>query len=232
MRRLTIQKLLLASAACSVLAVTSAGAADMPQRPMPMPRAPVYVPFFSWNGFYIGLNAGYAWGNSNWTDTATTVSTGDFNVSGGLVGGTIGYNWQFSSAVFGVEADIGWSGVKGSTITNCPLGCETRNTWFGTARGRIGYAFDRFLPYFTGGAAFGDIRQEVSTLSIGTSKTQFGWVLGLGMEYYFVNNWSAKLEYLYADMGSVQCPAANCGGTTYDATLTMNIVRGGVNYKF
>ena len=77
-----------------------------------------------------------------------------------MVGGTLGYNMQFGSAVFGVEADIDWSGVKGSTTTNCPLGCETKNTWFGTARGRIGYAFDRFLPYFTGGAAFGDIQAE------------------------------------------------------------------------
>ncbi len=231
MRRQTIRKLLLAGVGLSALAVTSAGAADIaPTRPYPMPKAPVYVPFFSWNGFYVGVNAGYAFGDSKWTNTATTVSTGDFNVNGGMVGGTLGYNWQTSSAVFGLEGDIGWSGAKGSTTTNCPLGCETSSTWFGTARGRIGYAFDRFMPYITGGAAFGDIRTEAGGFT-GTTKTQFGWVAGVGLEYAFVSNWSAKIEYLYADMGSVQCPAVNCGATI-DTTLQLNIVRGGLNYKF
>jgi outer membrane immunogenic protein len=231
MRKLTIKRVLLASVGLSMLAMSSATAADIaPSRPYPMPKAPVFVPFFSFTGFYLGINAGYGFGSSEWTNTATGVSTGDFDVSGGLVGGTIGYNWQLGPTVLGVEADVGWSGVSGSSTTNCPLGCETKSTWFGTARGRIGYAFDRFMPYFTGGAAFGDIRAEAGGFS-GTTKTQFGWTVGGGLEYYFLHNWSAKIEYLYADMGSVQCPAANCG-STIDTTLTLNIVRGGINYKF
>lgn len=231
MRRQTMRRLLLAGVGLSVLAVTAATAADIsPSRPYPMPKAPAYVPFFTWTGFYLGINAGYAFGDSNWTNVATTASTGDFDVSGAMVGGTLGYNWQLGPTVLGVEADVGWSGVKGSTTTNCPLGCETRSTWFGTARGRIGYAFDRFMPYITGGASFGDIRAEAGGFS-GTTKTQFGWVAGLGIEYAFVSNWSAKLEYLYADMGSVQCPAASCGATI-DTSLQLNIVRAGLNYKF
>ena len=115
---------------------------------------------------------------------------------------------QFGSAVVGLEADIDWSDVKGSTTTNCPLGCETKNTWFGTARGRIGYAFDRFLPYFTAGAAFGDVQANTPGFS-GTTKTQFSWVLGGGLEYAFMNNWSAKIEYLYTDLDTVQCPAVS-----------------------
>lgn len=231
MRRQTIKRLLIACVGFSVLAVTSATAADISQsRPLPMPKSPVFVPFFSWNGFYVGAYAGYGFGDSKWTNTATLVNTGNFNVSGGVAGGTLGYNWQFSTTVFGLEADVGWSGVSGSTTNNCPLGCETKGTWFGTARGRIGYAFDRFMPYFTGGAAFGDIRTQAGGFS-GTTKTQFGWTVGAGLEYAFLNNWSTKVEYLYADMGSVQCPAASCG-STIESTLKLNIVRGGLNYKF
>lgn len=231
MRRQTIKRLWLACVGFSLLAVTSATAADISQsRPLPMPKSPAFVPFFSWNGFYVGAYAGYGFGDSKWTNTATLVNTGNFNVSGGLAGGTIGYNWQFSTTVFGLEADVGWSGVNGSTTNNCPLNCETKGTWFGTARGRIGYAFDRFMPYFTGGSAFGDIRTQAGGFS-GTTKTQFGWTVGAGLEYAFLNNWSAKAEYLYADMGSVQCPAASCG-STIDSTLKLNIVRGGLNYKF
>ncbi len=231
MRRLTIRRTLLAGIGLSVLALSSAQAADIaPSRPYPMPKAPVFVPFFTWTGFYIGAYAGYGFGSSEWTDTATGLTTGGFDVNGGLAGGTIGYNWQLGSTVLGAEADIGWSGVKGSTNTNCPLGCETRSTWSGTARARIGYAFDRFLPYITGGGAFGDIRAEAGGFS-GTTKTQFGWTAGAGFEYAFQHNWTAKIEYLYIDMGSVQCPAANCG-STIDTTLTLNVVRAGVNYKF
>ena len=231
MKRLTFKKLLLAVIGLTAVAAAAAEAADLPRmRGLPPPRAPSYVPFFSWTGLYVGINAGYAFGDSRWTDTVTTVTTGDFDVNGAMVGGTLGYNLQFGSAVFGIEGDFDWSGVKGSSTTNCPLGCETRNTWFGTARGRIGYAFDRFLPYFTGGAAFGDIKQEAVGFGSSTS-SQFGWVLGGGIEYAFLSSWSAKLEYLYADMGTAQCPATTCG-TPADATLKLNIVRAGLNYKF
>ena len=225
-----IRMLLLASVGFTALAAASASAADIPGRSLPPPRAPIFVPFFTWTGFYAGLHAGYAFGDSRWTNAVTTLNTGDFDTSGAMVGGTLGYNWQTGWAVLGVEADVAWSGVQGSTVTNCPLGCETKSTWFGTARGRIGYAFDRFLPYFTGGAAYGDVQANAATFS-GTTKTQFGWTIGGGLEYAFLTNWSAKIEYLYVDMGSVECPAASCGATI-ETTLTLNIVRCGLNYKF
>jgi outer membrane immunogenic protein len=230
MKKLKLKGLLLAVVGVMALGAATADAADLPPRPLLMPRAPVFVPFFTWTGFYVGINAGYAFGDSNWTDTTFGISTGNFNVDGFMVGGTLGYNLQFGSAVFGLEGDIDWSNVKGSTTTNCPLGCTTENTWFGTARGRVGYAFDRFLPYFTAGAAFGDVRAEAVGFN-GTTKTQFSWVVGAGVEYAFLNNWSAKIEYLYTDLDTVQCPAAACG-TAIDTTLKMNIVRGGLNYKF
>ena len=98
----------------SLLALTTAGAmaADIPVRAPA--RAPVLVPAFTWSGFYIGLNGGYGWGTSTWD------STGSFDVSGGLVGGTIGYNWQVGTWVFGLEGDIDWADIKGSTASTRP----------------------------------------------------------------------------------------------------------------
>ena len=113
-----IRRRLLASVGFAVLA-TAAQAADIGSRELPPPRAPVLVPFFTWNGFYAGLNAGYGFGRSKWTNTVTSVSTGSFNTSGALVGGTAGYNLQLGGWVLGIEGDIAWSNIKGSTTTNC-----------------------------------------------------------------------------------------------------------------
>jgi outer membrane immunogenic protein len=175
MKKHKLKNLLLAIVGLTALGIVTAEAADLPRRPLSMPRAPVFVPFFTWTGFYLGINAGYAFGDSRWTDTTFGLTTGDFNVDGWMVGGTAGYNLQLGSAVVGVEADIDWSNVQGSTTTNCPLGCTTKNTWFGTARGRIGYAFDRFLPYFTAGAAFGDVRAEAVASAAPLRHSSAGW---------------------------------------------------------
>jgi outer membrane immunogenic protein len=107
----------------------AANAADLPPRYRPVPQAVVYNPIYNWTGFYLGINGGGGWGRSQWD------GVDKFDVSGGLIGGTIGYNWQFGQAVIGVEGDIDWSGIRGSTNTFCPLGCETRNHWLATARG-------------------------------------------------------------------------------------------------
>ena len=144
-----MKRLLLAGVGLA-LATTAVLGADAPERRLPLPRSvATYVPFFTWNGAYVGINAGYGFGHSQWTDTVTHVSTNKFGINGGMVGGTLGYNLQLSGIVVGLEADIDWSNIKGSTTVNCVTTCETSNSWLGTARGRIGYAFDRFLPYFT-----------------------------------------------------------------------------------
>ena len=195
--------------------------------------APAYVPFFTWNGFYVGINAGYGFGQSQWTDTVTQASTGNFNVNGGLVGGTVGYNLQFGTVVFGLEGDIDWSNIKGSTTTNC-IGHLRDHRTPGSARraAGIGYAFDRFLPYFTGGAAFGDIKGSVVGGTAASARHQGRLDRRRGIEYAFIDNWSAKLEYLYVDLGKATCNAACSGGDPIDVTFTTNIVRAGVNYKF
>jgi len=108
------------------LAATTAiaAAADLARRaPYYSAPAPVFAPPFSWTGFYVGINGGGGFGSSNWD------STGSRNVSGGLVGGTVGYNYQFGQAVEGIEGDVDWSGINGSTSNNvCPFGCKTSNT--------------------------------------------------------------------------------------------------------
>lgn len=205
-------------------------AADLPR---PAYKAPLYVAPFSWTGVYIGINGGYGWGKSNWRDITTGTTTGDFNTTGGLVGGTIGYNLQAGMWVLGLEGDVDASWIKGTNTANCLTpGCETRNRWLATGRGRIGYAWDRFLPYFTGGAAFGDIRMN-TPVSTSQTTTKVGWTVGGGFEYAFMGPWSAKIEYLYVDLGKGKCDAGTCGGTdNYEASFKANIVRAGLNYRF
>jgi outer membrane immunogenic protein len=203
-----------------------ASAADIPRRPAPAPaQAPYFAPPYNWTGFYVGINGGGAWGTSRWD------STGSFDVSGGLVGGTLGYNWQAGAIVFGIEGDINWTDIDGRTNTACPLGCRTENGWLGTVRGRIGYAFDRFMPYVTGGLAFGDVDARTPG-SPGASSDRTGWTVGAGLEFALAGNWTAKAEYLYVDLGSFNC-GLNCGAFTPDnVSFKTNVLRVGLNYRF
>jgi outer membrane immunogenic protein len=197
-------------------------AADMSR---PAFKAPSSAAPWNWTGFYVGINGGYGFGKSNWTNVAGT--TGDFNVRGALAGGTIGYNLQTGMWVWGLEGDVDASWIKGTAATIC---CETKNEWLATARGRIGYAFDRWLPFLTGGAAFGDVKMTPIGFPAETL-TKIGWTAGGGLEYAFQGAWSAKVEYLYADLGKASCDVATCGVAT-DVTFKTSIVRGGINYHF
>jgi outer membrane immunogenic protein len=207
------------------LAGGAARAADLPPRYQPVPRAPIYNPIYNWTGFYLGINGGGGWGRSQWD------GINKFDVSGGLIGGTIGYNWQFGQAVVGIEGDIDWSGIRGSTTVLCPGGCETRNHWLGTARGRVGYAFDRFLPYLTAGLAFGDINAATPGFP-GGSITTAGWTVGGGLEVGILPNVSVKAEYLYVDLSNFNC-GFNCGlAANGNVSFYANIFRGGLNVRF
>jgi outer membrane immunogenic protein len=204
----------------------AAAAADLGQRyQQPYVKAPLYNPVFTWTGFYLGLNGGGGWGRSSWD------RTGSLDLSGGVIGGTAGFNWQTGQVVFGIEGDIDWSGVKGTTLTTCAAGCTAQNDWLGTVRGRLGYSFDRFLPYITGGLAAGDIKATTPGFA-GASQTNLGWTIGAGLEVAIVANWSAKAEYLHVDLGNFNCGLA-CGLATSDnVSFQADLVRGGVNYKF
>ena len=225
-----MKRVILAATSALILAagINAAAAADLGRRPVQMPikAPPMYSPAYNWSGFYLGINGGGGWGRSSWD------SVGGFDVDGWLVGGTVGYNYQMGQTVLGIEGDIDWSNIKGSSApASCPLGCETKNTWLGTVRGRLGYSFDRFLPYVTGGVAFCDIKASTPGVA-GNSATNTGWTAGAGVEYAFTNNLSAKVEYLYVDLGDFNC-GISCGASATDnVSFNANIVRGGLNYKF
>jgi outer membrane immunogenic protein len=213
-------------AACAgLLAVATASPSFAADMPGPY-KAPAYSPAFNWTGFYAGINGGYAFGKTNWTDT-TGATTGDFDFTGALAGGTLGYNIQTGSWVWGFEADAAYSSLKGTDAAAC---CETKNDWLATARGRFGFAFGQWLPFVTAGAAFGDVKMTAVGFGSATA-TRFGWTAGGGLEYAFMGAWSAKVEYLYADLGKASCGAAACGLDT-DVTFKTSIVRAGVNYHF
>jgi outer membrane immunogenic protein len=216
-------------AGVGLLALAAAGPAVSADRPVY--KAPIYVAPFSWSGFYVGLNGGYGFGTSNWTDTVIGMSTASFDMNGYVAGGTVGYNLQTGVWVWGLEGDLDYSTIKGSTLSFCPGGCETRNDWLGTVRGRIGYAWDRFLPFITGGAAFGDIKMN-TPINTSQTTTNVGWTLGGGLEYAFMGSWSAKIEYLYVDLGNGKCDLACSGGNTLETPFKTNLVRAGVNYRF
>jgi outer membrane immunogenic protein len=215
-----MKQFLLASVGLVAIGTVAASAADIPRRAAPPPPV-VVAPVFTWTGAYVGINGGYGWGTSTFS---APFATGSFDVSGGLVGGTLGYNYQVGQGVFGLEGDIDWSGIQGSTFCGGTT-CETRNNWLSTVRGRLGYSFDRFMPYITGGLAVGDIETSIAGVGSGND-TKAGWTVGGGVEAVLDGPWTAKVEYLYVDLGR--------GGTVLgtDAEFKSHIVRGGVNYRF
>jgi outer membrane immunogenic protein len=219
-------------AAATILGgAAAAQAADIPIRPPVYKGAPrSVIAYYNWTGFYVGLNAGYAFGSSSWDNPPVTVKP-----TGYLIGGTAGYNWQSGALVYGLEGDLAWAMVDGSTT--CGAGtCEIEHRWLSTLRGRIGYAFDRFMVYGTAGGAYGNVRATNTAATPGMSganATELGWTAGAGLEYAFLGNWTAKLEYLYVDLGSFNCVACAVGGAaTNNVTFTENLVRAGINYKF
>jgi len=230
----------------------SAFAADLPPSP---PRAPaVYVPAvlpaYNWAGVYVGINGGWGWGNGKFTANAVgdfNGTTGSRSDNGGVVGGTLGVNWQAGGFVFGVEGDWDYSAINtGTTASICTFSgnCQTGNNWLATARGRAGYAADRVLFFLTAGGAFANVQTNFNGTT--TTHTQAGWTAGAGIEWAFADNWTAKVEYLYVNLGngSVNCATTTCqiasgpgGGVLgppipVSVTLTENLFRVGVNYKF
>jgi outer membrane immunogenic protein len=227
-----MRRFLLASAGVLVMAgsIGGASAADLSRPPPPMvTKAPYFVPYYNWTGFYAGINGGYGWGTSNWSALPSS-----FDVNGGLFGGQIGYNWQFGQFVYGLEGDADWTDIRGtSNVLGCTLTiCRTKNDFLATARGRVGYAIDRWMPYVTGGLAIGNIRTTTPNFA-GIDQTNAGWTVGAGVEFAIVGNWTAKAEYLYVDLGTANC-GVTCGfpAVGNNVGLTTNVVRGGINYRF
>ncbi len=201
-----------AVAIVAALITTPAAAADLYYGKAPALAA---VPFsgYNWNGAYVGVNLGYQWGKvTNWAGGSP---------SGVMGGGQIGYNWQVHpNWVLGAEADL-----QGSAAEDTFAPYKFANPWFGTVRGRAGYAMNNVLAYVTGGLAYGGGRVEFGGAS--ETQTHFGWTLGGGVEVGLTPNWSARAEYLYVrlDDRSYVLTGVNNG-------FSSNIFRLGVNYRF
>ena len=238
MRRITFA-LLTASLSLGLTAVASAADLPVKARVAPVSAAP------NWTGFYLGLAGGYGWGSTRQTaDIASGINSGtDNNLNGGIFGLTYGYNWQTGPWVIGVEGDISWSGIKdtfndnnGSFYCTTPFNCVTNLKWLGTDRARLGYAWDRYLVYVTGGFAYGgvDATHTNDATETDETKTRVGWTLGGGIEAMLMPHWSAKLEYLYVDLGDQTNfhVIPSFGGAAQSVLVKTSIVRLGINYRF
>jgi outer membrane immunogenic protein len=213
-----------------------ATAADLPPPVYRAPTAaPIYAPApFSWSGFYVGGNLGWGWSDGDGTFTITGLGAVPVsgNGDGFLGGGQIGYNSQMGQVVFGVETDI--QGSSGSGDLAGPGVTGTLKTpWFGTIRGRIGYAYDKWLFYVTGGGVYGELDYDgaLSTTGAFSADTNYWtWTLGAGVEAMLWDRWSAKLEYLY--VGTPSDFPSPPGTTNIDGNIGFSIVRAGLNYHF
>jgi outer membrane immunogenic protein len=179
----------------------------------------------NWSGLYIGVNGGY--GSTANTDS----SVGDLNPSGGFAGGQIGYNWQGGfglgrSWVFGIEADFQGGDISDSDA----FGDRSRMNWFGTVRGRMGYAMGPTLFYATGGFAYGNVENGFPGFRV--SQTQTGYVVGGGVEYKFNPAWSLKAEYQFISLDASDFNGPGALGAFERNTTEVNTVRVGVNYHF
>jgi outer membrane immunogenic protein len=229
-----------------------------------------------WNGFYVGGHAGYSWGSVSGDTTETVLIPGsppfvstptpvafsgvarDLSPNGAVGGIQAGYNFQVARFVYGVEADLSWTDQRDSFDfsghrTNLNFEdfryqetLEAKLRYMGTVRGRIGYAFDAWLPYVTGGFAWGRVTSNLkwtasqapnanilpfATLAFAGSQSEMltGWTLGAGFEYAFAPRWSAKVEYLYVQLGEETFFAGTPGGATFG--LRDQILRFGINFR-
>ncbi len=260
-----MRKFLLA-AACAATGAVSASAADLPARTYT--KAPAMAaPAYNWTGCYIGGNVGGGWGQRA-GDRGTlnagnaTLNAGigvpaglDAGSSGVVGGGQVGCSYQTGPLVFGGEADIQGSGIRGSSTIFSPsiagsdpttANGQERIDWFGTVRARLGFTpLNDLLLYGTGGLAYGGVRNSASlaltplgdgNYAGATSETRVGWTAGVGGEYAFANSWSVKLEYLYVDLGTTGVQMTDPGRPNtfidYGFRHRDNIVRVGLNYHF
>jgi len=228
-------------AAFAYFVLTSiAAAADMA-----VPPAPV-APLAPWTGFYLGVNAGGAFGDANSDFGFASV---DLPLKGAIGGGQVGYNWQAGPMVFGLEADFQASSLKGSISTPCiaalcamPVSASYGHElpWFGTARGRVGYGQAGWLLYATGGYAYGQVKTNATAMAgpasaqLGTSEIANGWTAGAGAEVLFAPRWSVKIEYLYVDLGRVNTsfPIVGLPPINDSSHVNFNVVRAGANFRF
>lgn len=227
----TSMKKVFLGAIAAIAMVTSASAADIvAPAPQVYAKSPVVAaPVAIWNGFYIGAMGGWATENNTNNCAGCTGA-----VSGGFVGGTLGYNWQAGQAVFGIEGDAAWSNIGATIGVPGILAATDRIRDLGTIRGRFGWAFDSVLLYATGGWAWVDNRININVLGVNFADSQFhsGWTAGGGVEVMFAPKWSLKAEYLYRSFQSKNYFVAIVPPGIPSGTLNLHSVQGGINFHF
>lgn len=259
-----MRKLWLAAVAVAAVVATPAFAADI-AAPPPVYKAPPPLPAPStWTGWYAGVNIGWGWAHGGNGESCINSTTGTsagcaivpdtaLSANGVIGGGQVGFNWQAGAVVFGLEADIQGSGIKGSNFINAPgavvpftYSTSESIPWFGTVRPRIGFlATPDVLLYVTGGLIYGEVKTSQNLFFPGsglsfpasTSSTRTGGTAGGGIEWMFAPRWSAKVEGLWYSLGNVTTAATQVPGAsvfTDFKTFGFNgaIVRGGINYHF
>ena len=187
---------------------------------------------YDWTGLYIGLNGGYAFHGTDRVGVPPDSHVGDLNINGGYGGAQIGYNKQIDNIVLGLEGDIQGGSIS-DKFSNATTGYFAKDNlnWFGTFRGRAGFAADRVLFYGTGGVAFGGGDYKIGSAAGSFSKNYsgVGWVAGAGVEYAVTDSLSIKAEYLYTNFGRF---GVGAGALKTQATPDFHTVRIGVNFRF
>jgi outer membrane immunogenic protein len=210
-----------------------------------MKAAPVATPMYDWSGFYVGVFGGGGFGNHNYNNgTPTNYSNYliNYDSSGGIAGGEVGYNVQSGNIVAGVEADGFWSGIKGSDLSQFNAGTlpiaavdATNLRWGGTFRARGGIAIDRLMLFFTGGWAYGDLLHTSTAAGFPVdqfSVSRSGITAGAGIAYAITNNLIGKFEYRYYDYGRYVRAAPLNGQLPYTVDNTYSVVTLGLDFKF
>ncbi|HEX4111603.1 MAG TPA: outer membrane protein [Stellaceae bacterium] len=169
-----------------------------------------------WSGPEVGIQGGGVWGTSSGVGT----SPYNTNVQGGLGGGHGGYNFQFGQILVGFEGDAEVANVLGPV--------HGRMSFDASARGKLGWAWGQWLPYATGGAAFGNVKSTYSVLG-SSDGVRLGWTVGAGLDYAIDQNWEAGIEYRYTDLGHKSFSA---GAFHDDNEFNFNAVRLNLTYRF
>lgn len=227
-----MKRILLASVAAAALWTAPSFAAD-PAMPMEEP------PVFTWTGAYVGVQAGYGWGDAEISAAGGTVVSP--NDPDGFLGGVyVGYNYQFANnVVLGIDADFALTGADGSGAVfqgGAVVPGQSTSTdlnWEGAARIRLGYAIDRWLPYIAGGVAIADLDHSVTIGAVTTNygDTYVGYTLGAGVEYAFTDNLLLRAEYRFSDFGSEDFAISGLV-IAHEQDLDTHDLRIGLSYKF
>lgn len=185
----------------------------------------------AWTGFYIGADLGHAWQRAKEADTIGDVGPffSTYSLKGAIGGPFTGFNWQLGPVVLGVEADVEAAGVRGGEGPFL-VGMTQRHDLRGSARGRVGVAVERALPYVTGGVALANFFPFA--LGEPFHQARPGWTIGGGIEYALAENWSGRIEYRHSDFGAATYESDNFDGNRYRIRVRDNAVRAGIAYHF